>query len=223
VRLIGDALVAGASPIRLFVVPDQLGRTAHGRALLRRTDGPETIEVTPAVLEALSDAETPQGAVAVFPMPEDAAVDQPGHIVLVLDGLQDPGNVGTILRSALACGLVECVIVRGGADPFGSKAVRAAASALFRLRVSQSDRLPPDRPIWVAEARGDHRYDELDWLTPCVLVIGSEARGPSAEVLGAATGRVSVPLRGPIESLNAGVAASILLFEAARQLDNARR
>jgi TrmH family RNA methyltransferase len=160
----------------------------------------------------------------VFPI-ELAALDvDPGRLLLVLDGLQDPGNLGTIVRSAVGSGVVGTLAVRGGADPFGPKAVRAAAGALFRLPVAR----PGDaelaealrgRRVWLAEAGRGERYDRVDWRGPGALVIGSEAGGASPRLRDLATGRVSIPLSGELESLNAGVAASILLFEAARQLN----
>jgi TrmH family RNA methyltransferase len=173
------------------------------------------IEAAPELLSWLADTETTQGVVAVFDRPALREGADEGQVVLVLDGLQDPGNVGTILRSALASGLVTSVVARGGADPFGPKAARAAAGALFHMRFV--DTIPEGRPVWVADRDGELPYDQVDWRQPCVLVVGSEAAGPSAEMRAEASGRVSIPLRGPVESLNAAVAASILLFEAARQ------
>ncbi|HEY3081896.1 MAG TPA: RNA methyltransferase [Chloroflexota bacterium] len=222
VRLVADALALGARPRRVFVDRDRLTRSDGGRALLERLDPTTTIAIGDAAMEALADTRAPQGVAAVFPteLTDRAA----GPIVLVLDGLQDPGNVGTAIRSAVASGLVETVVVNGGADPFGPKAVRAAAAALFAVRVARptDDELPGllrGREVWIAEAIGQRSYDAVDWRRPSALVIGSEATGASPALRALATGTVGVPLRGPIESLNAGVAASIILFEAARQLN----
>lgn len=218
VKLVRDALQSGARPVRAFVAPELLDRRAGGAELLARLDPDATVETSPELLAWLADTETTQGVVAVFRIPEERVPADPGPIVLVLDGLQDPGNVGTVLRSAVGSGLVRTVVARGGADPFGPKAVRAAAGALFHLSVLREDDVLADRPIWLADMAGSHRYDQVDWRARSALVVGSEASGPSPEIRARAAGTVSVPLHGPVESLNAGIAASIILFEAARQL-----
>jgi TrmH family RNA methyltransferase len=218
VKLILDALGAGARPQRSFVAPELLERRPGGVDLLAQLDPATTVETSPELLAWLADVETTQGVVAVFPLPDEHVPEDPGHLVVVLDGLQDPGNVGTVLRSAVGSGLVRTIVVRGGADPFGPKAVRAAAGALFHLSIVRGDEALAERPLWLADTVGDRSYDQVDWREPSALVIGSEAAGPSPELRARAAGVVSIPLRGPIESLNAGMAASIILFEAARQL-----
>jgi TrmH family RNA methyltransferase len=222
VRLVADALALGARPRRVFVDPARLARSSDGRALLERLDPATAVALSDGAMQALADTRTPQGVAAVFPA--ELTREAGGPIVLVLDGLQDPGNVGTAIRSAVASSLVETVVVRGGADPFGPKAVRAAAAALFAVRIARpgDDELPlllRGRDVWIADAAGERRYDAVDWGRPSALVIGSEARGASPELRAIATGSVGVPLGGPVGSLNAGVAASIILFEAARQLN----
>jgi TrmH family RNA methyltransferase len=224
VRVVRDALVAGARPRRVLVAPEILTRVRGGADLLRELAPLGPIELGASAFGAIADAESPQGVVAVFPIETVSLSAGLGPLLLVLDGLQDPGNLGTIVRSAVGSGVVETLVVRGGADPFGPKAVRAAAGALFRVRIAR----PSDeelvaalrgRRLWLAEAEGGQRYDRVDWRQPSALAIGSEASGASAELRGLAGGRVSIPLRSGLESLNAGVAASILLFEAARQLN----
>ena len=222
VKLVADALTLGARPRRVFVEAERLARSAAGRALLERLDPATTVPVGPAAMAALADTRTPQGVAAIFPI--ELARRASGRLLLVLDGLQDPGNVGAAIRSGVASGLVETVVVRGGADPFGPKAVRAAASALFAVGVLRPDddelpRLLEGRAVWIAEAAGERPFHAVDWRPPSALVIGSEAAGVSPELRALATGAVAVPLRGPVESLNAGVAASIIVFEAARQLN----
>jgi TrmH family RNA methyltransferase len=224
VRVIRDALVAGARPRRVLVAPDLLARARGGPELLRDLAPLGPIALSEAAFGAIADAETPQGVAAVFPIELTRLDVDHGPLLLVLDGLQDPGNLGTIVRSAVGSGVVGTLVVRGGADPFGPKAVRAAAGALFRLPIARpgDDELVAalgGRRVWLADARGGERYDRVDWRPPGALVIGSEAGGASPELRGLATGRVSIPLRAGLESLNAGVAASILLFEAARQLN----
>jgi TrmH family RNA methyltransferase len=211
----------------VLVAPDLLEQVRGGSELLADLAGYVPIELSASAFAALSDTETPQGVAAILPIePADLTGDL-GPLLLVLDGLQDPGNLGTIVRSAVGSGVVTTLVVRGGADPFGPKTVRAATGALFRLRIARPTdeelaRALGGRAVWLAEAEGDARYDTVDWRTPSALVIGSEAAGASPELRRLATGRVSIPLACGLESLNAGVAASILLFEAARQLNTDR-
>lgn len=222
-RLVLDALDAGARPSVAFVAPELLERRPEGARVRQALAGTRVVETTPELLQWIADVETTQGVVVVFPLPEGGHAGEPGHLVVVLDGLQDPGNVGTILRSSLASGLVSTVVVRGGADPYGPKAVRAAAAALFHLRVirptdEELAALLAGRPVWLAEARTGTPYDRVDWRTPSALVVGSEARGPSEPMRRLGAGSVHIPIAGPVESLNVGVAASIIAFEAARQV-----
>lgn len=221
VKLLGDALAAGVTPERVFLAPELVERRPGGLALRERLDPAVCVETSPELLGWLADTDTPQGVVAVVPLPPQRLPDEAGPLVLVLDGLQDPGNVGTILRSAVGSGQVRTVLVRGGADPFGPKAVRAAAGALFNLTVLRDDTalrpLLDGRAVWLADMTGDRLYNEVSWRGRVALVVGSEAHGATPGLRARAVGRVAVPLRGPIESLNAGIAASIILFEAARQ------
>jgi TrmH family RNA methyltransferase len=186
-----------------------------------RTLGVPALHVSAEILASLSDTVTPQGIVAVVPFPAPARPAAPG-VAVVTDGLRDPGNLGTLLRSAAAAGAERVLLGPGTADPYNAKVLRGAMGAHFRLppeslswpEVAEALR---DRPVWLADARGEARYDQVDWARPCGLIIGGEAEGASAEAAALATGRVAIPLAREVESLNAAVAASILLFEAARQ------
>jgi TrmH family RNA methyltransferase len=224
-RLVGDALQAGARPRQLLVSPELLAGVRGGAEMLGALAGENVVELSDAAFRAIADTETPQGIAALFPIAWARVDEARADMLLVVDGLQDPGNLGTLIRSAVGSGVVGVLAVRGGADPFGPKAVRAAAGALFRCRIARpsDDELAAalaGRAVWLAEAEGGQRYDRIDWRRPCALVIGSEAAGATPELRRLATGRVSIPLGGELESLNAGVAASILLFEAARQLNS---
>ena len=145
--------------------------------------------------------------------------------MLLLDGVQDPGNVGTLLRSAEAFGAAAVLVTEGTADVWNGKALRASAGAAFRVPVVR----------WSAALQGALRGLEMrvlaavaseDGAVPvgdaelaagCVLVVGNEGRGVSAEMLQVADGRITLPMLGRTESLNAAVAGSVMLYEAARQ------
>lgn len=222
VRLVEEALNAGAVPDLVLVAPEQLERTPRGAALLSRLLAFRCWPVTEPVLKAISDTVTPQGVIAVFPVPKPPPRPIQGPVVLVLDRIRDPGNAGTLLRSADASGVVRTVAFVDSVDAYAPKVVRAAMGAHFRLIVVEdvhwADLLPglAERPRWLATAHGGVPYDQVDWRTDCALILGGEAEGASPEAEAAASGKVTIPMAGPTESLNAAMAGTILLFEAAR-------
>ena len=171
------------------------------------------------VLAACSDTVTPQGVLAVVPWIDLPA--RPGWI-LILDGLRDPGNLGTILRSAEAAGTGLVIMAPGTVDVYNTKVVRGAMGAHFRLPITNLDWLEitkrvAGRAVWLADPSGGIPYDAVDWSVPSALIVGGEAAGAGHEAGAVATGRVSVPMAGGTESLNAAMAATVILFEAARQ------
>ena len=239
-HVLGAALDADVFPFLLLYDPETLERTAEGRALLERIvqeaagGQTEALEGTARVLAHASDTQTPQGVVGAVSLdevtPERLRARRRGRfrpLLLALDELADPGNLGTILRSALAADVDEVLLTRGCVDPYNPKVVRAAAGVHFHLPILPQQsweqiagRLvgaPKTAQTLVAEAGGQRPYYDVDLTLRTALIIGNEARGPSAEARRLATGSVSIPMWNGVESLNAAIAASILLFEAARQ------
>ena len=184
--------------------------------------GAECILVSASVMEGLSTAKTPQGvlcAAAVPPQPERLE----GTLLLALDGVQDPGNLGTMLRTADAAGFSGALLGEGCADPYGAKALRATMGSIFRLPILQTALVPALASL---HGRGyaliSTELGGEDFYAACpegrsVLVIGSEGRGVSAEVRREATHRLALPMRGGAESLNAAVAAGIMMYELSRR------
>lgn len=224
VRLVRDALQTGAVPRVAFVVPEIVESHPAAQALVadlqrRRV---EVLACTPAVFATLTDTVTPQGIAAVTSLPQVPLPASP-RFSLVLDGVRDPGNAGTLLRSAEAAG-VDCVLFAPETvDPFNEKVVRAGMGAHFRLplRVCATwdavmGYLAPDQTIYVADAAAQRSYDEVDWTQPAALVVGGEAEGASPAAHAAAQ-PLAIPMTGGVESLNAAVAGAVILFEAARQ------
>ena len=219
VRLVEEAIRAKA-PVQLVLHTDDLD--PRGRAALDQLArlGAQIIPVAPRIMAAASDTKTPPGLLAIIPFPAFAL--PPSSFVLVLDRLSDPGNLGTLLRTAAAAGVEAVFLMPGTVDAYSPKVVRAAMGAHFHLPITQllwdelATRLT-GLEVWLAEAREGERYDRVDWRGPCALVIGSEAEGSSAAARRFAPRRVHIPMPGQAESLNAAVAAGVLLFEAARQ------
>ncbi|MDW7981780.1 MAG: RNA methyltransferase [Thermomicrobium sp.] len=223
-KIIADALAAGFRPHLLFYSPQRID--AEQSRLVQRAErlGARVVPVSDEVLGLVTETVTPQGIVAIFPYPsrEFRHPSRESVLFLVIDRLQDPGNLGTLLRSALGSGTHAVFLLPGTVDPYNGKVVRAAAGAHFHLPIVEvADELPPwvrhaDQFV-VADPRAAMTYDDVDWTRPSVLAIGSEAHGVSPAVRQLATHVVAIPLRGGVESLNAAVAGSIILFEAARQ------
>lgn len=188
--------------------------------------GGRVFDLAPGVLEKVADTVTPQPLLAVF-----ATVDRPfdavqgAGLVLVCTDLRDPGNAGTVIRSADAAGADAVVCTGGTVDPFNPKAVRASAGSLFYVPLVCEPSVPAAlasvsqagyRLLGAAPAAGDD-YQSVDFTRPVALVLGNEAWGLAPDVAQALDGFVHIPMAGRAESLNVGMAAAVLCFEALRQ------
>jgi RNA methyltransferase, TrmH family len=219
-RLVEEMVRAGVRPALVFYTQEWLSSPAAqplAPQLGQAQDGAWL--VADAVMAACAETETPQGVLAVVPFVH--LPPRPG-LVLILDRLRDPGNLGTILRSAEAAGVGQVILTPETVDLHNPKVVRGAMGAHFRLPVARLD-WPAIREhlsgwsVWLADARGDVAYDAVDWTAPSALIIGGEAAGAGEEAQSLAGGHVTIPMPGKAESLNAAMAAAVILFEAARQ------
>jgi TrmH family RNA methyltransferase len=224
VRLIEEAVDAQIVPA-LVLYAARVDEEPRGHALLERlrASTPEVFAASDEVMQAASSTETPQGIVAVAPFVA-LPLPAPPQFVLILDAVRDPGNVGAILRSARAAGVDAIFFAPGTADPYNDKVVRAAMGAHFRvpLRVARWEDIEGAVQtiprVFLADARGDVEYTRADWSPPIALIVGGEAEGASDAAKKIATARVSIPMRGGAESLNAAMATTVLLFEVARKI-----
>ncbi len=240
-HLLEALLDANVVPHEVYYQPELLRRTAKGRALLARLvhasllPAGQLIEVSERVIESLGEVQTSQGVVSVLPLdafqPElvrtrRSTASRPA--LLILDELADPGNMGTILRTALAADVEEVLLSPNCVDCFSPKVVRAAAGAHIGLPIATdlsweaiAERITlhceKERRVLLAEAGSPHLYFEQDLRHPFALIIGNEAHGPSHEARQAATISIAIPLANGVESINAAMAAGIVLYEAVRQ------
>jgi len=237
VRLVEEALAAGLKLRGALVSPD-LERTARGTALraeLKR-QGITIEDVSARALEKLADTETPQGIVAVVEPRKWAADELPlagGGVVLVIDGVQDPGNVGTLIRTAHALGAAGTVVLRGTADIVSPKALRAAMGATFRHPVVALDDTgfiawarKHGVTLWAAAADGTPLHRALPDPgrgkgdggrdSPIAVIVGNEGAGVRPQLNAVSTKRVAIPLSQGAESLNVPVAAGNLLYVVLR-------
>ena len=187
--------------------------------------GAKVCEAPRSLLEAVCDTKTPQGVCASFETPAPIApTDAPARLV-ALDGTQDPGNVGTIWRTADAAGFQGMIFGLGCADPLSPKVQRAAMGSGFRLPYLISENLPETLlalrergyRVYASDLHGEDFYRRAPAGEKFVLVIGSEAHGISDATRDAATDLVKLPMRGGAESLNAAVAAGIMMYEMMRE------
>ena len=175
------------------------------------------------IFDTAMDTVTPQGIAAIVRRDDVSFPEKRAPLIVALDGVSDPGNVGTIIRTAAAAGVDAMVIGSGSADPYGAKAVRASMGAILTIPVLASDNVIDDAVKracvhrWLADGDGEHAYSDSIWEEGVALIVGSEARGASAWGIGLATGRVRIPIEPSVESLNASIAAGVILFEARRQ------
>jgi rRNA methylases len=211
-KLVSDAVASGARV-----------RTVFAKEGAKPFDGIETVFVSDGVMDAIASAKTPQNLCAVVETPDCACPETyPEGLVVALDRLQDPGNLGTILRTADALGAKGVLVSPDSADPFSPKALRAAMGSTYHLplfEASLTEELPKlrsaGRTLICAHLHGSEELPAIG--KNCVLVIGNEGNGASDEVA-ALCELYRLPMPGRAESLNASVAASILIYEFSKRL-----
>ncbi len=223
-RLIGEALDAGVVVETALVAP----ASPQGQPLADRlrAAGARVHAAAPRVVQAASRVVTSQGVVALARRPRpatDAVLGAPDLILLVADGIQDPGNLGTIIRTCVAAGASAVAITEGTVDPYGPKALRATMGAAFRIPIVTIDGAAlrsgfaaRRTRVLVADAHAPTEYTRVALGPPVAIVVGNESSGPDLAWDGVGE-RVRIPLRGPVESLNVAVAAALLLYEVARR------
>jgi TrmH family RNA methyltransferase len=222
VRLVEEALVAGYKA-QLVLYSNDL--SLQGQELVRafETQGAPVEQVSSKVMRAASDTDTPQGILVVLPM---IAKPPPETLTFVLipESVRDPGNLGTMLRTAEAASVDSVFLPEGTVDAYAPKVLRSAMGAHFRLPVVSAswEAFRPEikatsLKVFLADARGGERYTQADLSAPLALVVSGETEGPSANALDLADAHLHIPMPGGAESLNVAIAASILMFEVVRQ------
>jgi len=228
-HLLEEALRAGLQ-VRCVFVGERMQDWVEASGLPART---EVLVMPSGILASNLSTETPQPVAALVETPEWAWKDvlsaRTTALVLVLAGIQDPGNLGTILRSAEAFGADGVLCLEGTVSAWNPKAVRASAGSVFRIPVLQvhaADAMVQLREagihILATSVRGAAPADRVDLAGPVAILIGNEGNGVPADLEARADGTITIPCPGPVESLNAAVATSVLLYEAARQREALR-
>jgi len=227
VRLAEEALDAGVRIVEGAVAPTLDQHERRRRVTQRLVDqGVPIRQVDEAVLASVSEVETSQGILLIGRLPKadpSRIIAGDRTLALVISGVQNPGNVGAILRSAEAAGATGAFVGDNTADPLSPKALRGAMGSAFRLPLAEAPTLTAidtlrraGVTVWAATG-GGQPYHAVDWRRPSAVVLGNEGGGLPDKILNACSGRVTVPMAGGVESLNVAVAAGIILFEACRQ------
>ena len=213
VRLVEDALA--------YRMVEKVYRLSHK---LKEAD----IEyVSSKVFQEISDTESPQGVLAVVQMPgydRSTVVEKEDAAVICLEDIQDPGNLGTIFRTAEGAGMSAVIMSAGCVDLFNPKVVRATMGAIFRLpffitenMTKEAERLKQEHfSVYAASLEGARLYTEETYEGKCAVIIGNEANGIKQETQQAATHKIKIPMEGQLESLNAAVSAALFMYEIHR-------
>ena len=224
-HLIQEAL-ASAVAIDIAAFSERL---AAGRLAMRLQDaGTRVVLVSDGVLDAMSPVQSPSGVVAIARRPAaslERALGKSPQLVLMLHDVQDPGNVGAVVRAAEGCGATGVVCSERTADPFGWKALRGAMGSTFRLPLAVRQSLPAAIAvarsggirIFATLARGGTPLMECDLCVPTAILLGGEGAGLPADLAETADARLTIPMQPPVESLNVSIAAALVIYEAARQ------
>ena len=231
IHLVEEARAAGLPILVAAIASKRLEPRENGFARLGdelATAGARVVRVSESVMSALSPVRTSSGLVAIAertPVALEGTLDGATPLVVVLADVQDPGNVGAVIRAADAGGATGLIASGGSADPFGWKALRGAMGSIFRLPVVRHD--DPRAVVSAARARGlrvlatvphgGRSLYEADLTKPTALLVGSEGAGLALDLVQLADEAISVPMRPPVESLNVSVTAALVVYEALRQ------
>ncbi len=221
VRLFEEA-VDSSWPMRFVLFDESLSERGKLKVESLISQGVDVEEVSTSVMKAISETEAPQGILAVLESTQ-LPITNSLNFILIPDQIRDPGNLGTLLRSAAATGAQAVLIPPETTDAFAPKVLRSGMGAHFKLPIHSMswDEIrnvikSAGLQVFVADMDGQSCW-EVDLRQPVALVIGNEAEGASESARGVANGKISIPMSGMMESLNAGVAGSVLMFEVVRQ------
>jgi TrmH family RNA methyltransferase len=228
-RLAEEAVKSRLEITDCFYTP-AFAASQRGAKLLKHFSNARAAQISERLLASIADTKTPQGIVllarkssAAFELKFSAS----SPLVLILHKINNPANIGAILRTAEAAGVDAAILTENSAAAFAPKSLRAAAGSAFRLSVwekaefAAAIRFCREREIKIAcaELAAEKTHFEIDWRGSRALLIGSEAHGLTADEIALCDERLKIPMKSPVESLNAAVAAGVILFEAARQRD----
>ena len=221
VRLVEEAVKANWN-CRFALYDETLNKRGKSQVESLRSRGVDVEEVSASVMKSISETEAPQGILAVLESTQLPITNHP-NFILIPDQIRDPGNLGTLLRSAAASGVQAVLIPPETTDAFAPKVLRSGMGAHFRLPIHSMSWIEVEKVVkleglnvYFADMDGQSCW-EMDLRQLVCLIVGNEAEGVSESARTLANGKISIPMSGETESLNAGVAGSVLMFEVLRQ------
>ena len=225
IKLVGEAIQEKA-PIKQIILCDDCEKNAAiPKDLMYAIAKHECVYVTENILKYLSEVQSPQGILAVIEKNNnDTKIDYTQDIIVALDDVQDPGNLGTILRTVDSIGLTQILLSKGTADSFNPKVVRSTMGAIFRVEIIECEDLKQTLKeikkhkfkIVVSSLQTENTIYDIKYQKK-VIVIGNEANGVEPQISQMADEKIKIPMLGKTESLNASVATGIILYEYVRQ------
>jgi TrmH family RNA methyltransferase len=228
VRLVEEAVISNWG-FRFALYDESLNDRGKSQVEYLRSRGVDVEEVSTSLMKSLSETEAPQGILAVLELDQLPLPNYP-NFLLIPDQIRDPGNLGTLLRTAAAAGVQAVLLPPETTDAFAPKVVRSGMGAHFHLPIHSmswdeinhfiaASATPSPIQVFLADMDGQPCW-ETDLSQPIALVIGGEAEGASESAKKLVNSKISIPMSGNMESLNAGVAGSVLMFEVTRQRSN---
>lgn len=226
-NLVREALKAGLIP-EVVLITEEYGLGSESRWLDHLPQRTNLVLLSPALFKDLAETTTPQSVAAIFPFTFQLEKDQlesKSGLVIIADRIQDPGNLGTLIRTAAAAGVDLFFCTKGCTDPYSPKVLRSTAGSIFQVAIREVSepgqliaRLKENGFVIVAASGdGDHPYWSVNYNRPVALIVGNEAGGVAEELLVMVDLVAAIPLQDCVESLNAAVATGIILFEIRRQ------
>lgn len=225
IKLIEEAITENAKIKMIIVCEECLKNEAIEQKLLYQIAKYNCIYVNEKVFTSITDVKNPQGMLAVIEMENgEEVINYNDDVIFVLDGIQDPGNLGTILRTIDSAGLSQVIVSKDTVDAYNPKVVRSTMGAIFRVKVIESQDIirtmknikKHKYEILVTSLEATDNIYDIDY-TKKMIVIGNEANGVSQAVLDIADEKIKIPMLGKTESLNAAVATSIIAYEYVRR------
>lgn len=225
IKLIEEAIKENASIDKVVICEDCINNDSIESKLMYEIAKNDCIYVSEKIFDLITDVSTPQGILAVINKKDNSSnIDYREDVIVVLDDLQDPGNLGTILRTLDSIGLHQIIITKNTADAYNSKVVRSTMGAIFRINIIQTEDLPKALneikkhkfKIMATSLSGSKSIYDIEYNKK-VIIIGNESKGVSEAVFKEADELIKIPMLGKAESLNASVATSVILYEYVRQ------
>lgn len=225
IKMLQEAILENAKIKQIVVCEDCKNSGGIPQELLYEIAKYDCVYVNEKVFTQMTDVSNPQGILAIIDKSgnKEAQIDYKADLILVLDNIQDPGNMGTILRTADSIDLKQILVSKGSSDVYNPKVVRSTMGAIFRVKVIECEDLVKTVKelkkhkinVYATDLKTDKSIYDVDYKKSAI-VIGNEANGVSNEILEESSQRIKIPMLGKTESLNAAVATSIILYEAVR-------